>query len=240
VIVRRALAADAEAAADLAEAKRAEYAAYSPVFWRPAAGARERHRPFLAHCIENDRFLALAAEDAGELAGLVLAGKHGAPPPFHADAEPTWFVDDFLVAGGDWDGAGALLLERVAGEAGGARLVVVTAHADRPKCAFLEARGFACAASWWVLPVDAEPGDPVLPDGAEAVTGPAPPVYDPGGLTALALRLDPRHVADFVAWTVASDAVLAIVAARESDTSLAAALAAAGFARASAWYVRGI
>jgi hypothetical protein len=238
VIVRRALAADAEPAADLAEEKRAEYAAYSPVFWRPAAGARGRHRPFLAHCIENDRFLALAAEEDGAFAGLVLAGRHGAPPPFHADAEPTWFVDDFLVAGGDWDRAGAALLEQVAEEADGARLVVVTAHADRSKCAFLEAHGFACAASWWVLPVEAVPGEPVLPDGAEAVTGPAPPVYDPGGPTALALKLEPEHVTGFVDWTSASGAVLAIVAARESDHGLASALAAAGFARASAWYVR--
>ena len=236
--VRLASSEDADAAADLAEKRRAEYEPYSPVFWRPADGARERHRPFLAHCIESERFLALAAERSGGLAGIALASRHGAPPPFHADAEPTWFVDDFFVADGAWTDVGRPLLEAIAAEAAGARLVVVSAHADRPKSGLLEELGFRCAASWWVLPVDPAPGDAILPDGVQAVTGPAPPVYDPGGPTALALTVGPADVAAYVDWTVASGAVLAIVAARTEDAALADALAAAGFKAASAWYVR--
>lgn len=233
------MAADAHAAADLAEAKRTEYAAYSPVFWRPAEDARDRHLPFLAHCIESERFLALAAEQSGAVVGIALTSLSGAPPPFHADPEPTWFLDDFFVAGGAWAEVGGPLLERIAAEA--KRLVVVAAHADRAKCALLEALGFACAASWWVLPVEPAPGEPPPLDGIDAVTGPAPPVYDPGGPTALATRVEPGDaaglVATFTRWSAASGAVLAIVAARSADAELADALATTGFSRASDWYV---
>ncbi|HEX2350380.1 MAG TPA: hypothetical protein VHI51_18235, partial [Ktedonobacterales bacterium] len=67
VVIRRARPEDAEVATAWAEVKRAEYARYSPVFWRPAADARARHQPFLRFCIEDAAYDAYAAEAGGAL-----------------------------------------------------------------------------------------------------------------------------------------------------------------------------
>jgi len=45
---------DAHEAAVLADAKRAEYERYSPVFWRPADDAVGRHEPWLAKCLASE------------------------------------------------------------------------------------------------------------------------------------------------------------------------------------------
>ncbi|HVC88629.1 MAG TPA: GNAT family N-acetyltransferase [Gaiellaceae bacterium] len=246
--IRTARADDAAAAADFAVAKRAEYEAYSPVFWRPAPTARAKHEPFLRFCIESGDFAALAAERDGTTAGIALANRRGAPPPFHADREATWFVDDFFVASPDlWQQVGGELLaevERQASANGAERLIVVTAHGDGPKCAFLASAGFEPAASWWVHPVTPTAGPPPDLGTMQAVTGAAPRVYEPGGLTALAVSLgdeDPSSAVElFDRWAAASNAALAIVPARTSDAQLARALEEHGYAMASAWFSRAL
>jgi GNAT superfamily N-acetyltransferase len=243
MVIDAARADDAPQAADLAAAKRAEYERYSPVFWRVADGARERHEPFLAQCIESGAFTSFAARDGDELRGIVIASHRAFPPPFRDDPEPTWLVDDFFVRSpASWPTVGAALLARVedAAAAGGAeRVVVVAARRDEPKTSFLRARAYELAAEWWVHAVVPKPEEPKPLGRVRAVVGPAPPVYDPGGLTALALALpDPDDVAAFERWASASSAVLAIVPLRTPDAALAEALSRRGYDVASQWFAR--
>jgi hypothetical protein len=251
ILIRPARPEDAEVAAAWAEAKRAEYARYSPVFWRPAADARARHQPFLSFCIEDAAYDAFAAEAGGALVGVALANLRGAPAPFRTDPQPTWFVDDFYVANAAlWPTAGRALLTAVneaARAAKAERVVVVVAQRDEPKRALLRAAGYALEAAWWVHPLaptaTASAATPPAPEGIEAVVAPAPPVYDPGGSVALALALgdDPAaQVARFGAWATACGAVLAVVPARTADAALGEALASGGYAIASQWYTRGL
>jgi hypothetical protein len=231
VVIEPATPDDAPAAAALAALKRTEYERYSPVFWRVAADARERHEPFLRFCLESGDFTSVAAREDGELAGIAIAHHRVGPPPLSTEA--AWLVDDFFVAGGRWDEVGGPLLAALEPQP----LVVLSARRDEPKRAFLQARGYARAASWWVLPVEPTHGAPE-PWGFRAVTGPAPPVYDPGGTTALALAVDASHVVAFTAWAAAQGAVLAIVPARAEERELEAALADAGYEPASDWLAR--
>lgn len=252
ITIRRARAEDAATTADLAEEKRAEYAAYSPIFWRPAHDARVRHLPFLSACFAaEDAYAAFAAEEDGAIAGVILANRHGAPPPFRSEPIPTWFVDDFYVADPDrWLSAGAALLAAVAEAAraaGAARVVVVGAARDLPKRGFLLGAGYALAAVWWVRPLEAISTDEPAPDLAEieALLAPAPPVYDPGGPVALAVDLGSAtnpaaQLACFEGWAAAQGAALAIVPAHVADAPLAEALATQGYAIASEWYARAL
>jgi GNAT superfamily N-acetyltransferase len=224
---------DAHQAALLADLKRREYARYSPVFWRPAEDALELHEPWLAKCLEDDGYTSFAARRDAVLVGIAIAAHSVLPPPFRSDPEPSWLVDDFFVQSADgWSSIGADLVaavERAARENGASRLVVLTARKDRPKRAMLSALGYERGASWWVHPVEPSEGElPPLRD-TDAVAGPAPPVYDPGGLTALALEMrDPSDVSMFGRWASASNAVLAIVPARRSSGALEIALSAGG------------
>lgn len=246
-VVRVARPDDADAAADFAATKRAEYEEYSPIFWRRAADGRAKHQPFLRQCIESDDYSAFAAERGDAIVGVILASRRGAPPPFHADREQTWFVDDFYVAEPElWESVGRALLDAAAAEAGASgaeRLVVVGAQRDLPKRSFLLTAQCALEAAWWVHPVEPTNAAPPELTCVQAVVGRAPAVYEPGGLTALALALGDTPataVALFDQWAAASDAVLAIVPARSSDAALAGALEAQGYDVASEWFIRSL
>ena len=108
-------------------------------------------------------------------------------------------------------------------------MVVLTARRDAPKRAMLAGAGYERGASWWVHPVPAVEGELPTLLHTDAVVGPAPPVYDPGGPTALALEMrDPADISAFDHWASASNAILAIVPARSSQPELENALAAGG------------
>jgi hypothetical protein len=233
VLVERATANDAPAAARLAELKRAEYERYSPVFWRPAADARARHEPFLRSCLVSSEFTSYAARDDGELRGIAIAHHRVGPPPL--TTEDAWLVDDFLVAAEAWQEVGGALLEQLERQP----LVVLAARRDEAKQRFLRGRGYDRAASWWVRPVEPRAcvDSTQAREGFEAVTGPAPPVYDPGGTTALARRIDADAVAAYTGWAAAQGAVLAIVPAGAEDVALEVAAESAGFEAASDWFV---
>jgi hypothetical protein len=232
MVIERATPRDAPAAARLAAGKRAEYERYSPVFWRVAADAVEKHEPFLRFCLGSDEFTAFAARSGGDLLGIAVAQHRVAPPPLTTDA--AWLLDDFFVTG-DWAAVGGPLLDAF----GAQPLVVLCARRDEAKRAFLVGRTYRRAASWWVRPVGPG-GSPTPQDGFEGVVGPAPPVYDPGGTTALARSIDAKHVDAFTRWAAAQGAVLAIVPARAEASRLEAALAAAGYEPASDWFSTGI
>jgi hypothetical protein len=233
VLVERATPDDAPDAARLADLKRAEYERYSPVFWRPAADAVDRHEPFLRFCLGSGEFTAYAARGNGRLLGVAIAHHRVGPPPLTTDE--AWLVDDFFVVDGEWERFGAPLLAELETHP----LVVLSARRDEAKQRFLRGRGYHRAASWWVRPLDPRAcvDSTQAPEGFEAVTGPAPPVYEPGGTTALAHRVGADAVPAYTEWAAAQGAALAIVPTRADDPALEAAAEAAGYEAASDWFV---
>ena len=86
-------------------------------------------------------------------------------------------------------------------------------------------------------PLYAAPGDVPDQDGFEAIVGPAPPVYDPGGPVCLAARLDgPDALPHLERYGAAARAVLAIVPLATGREDVRAVLVARGYALASEWY----
>jgi hypothetical protein len=65
--IRTAAAADVAAMAALAGIRREQYARYQPLFWRPAAGALDKHRAHLASLIADDKVITLVSEESGQL-----------------------------------------------------------------------------------------------------------------------------------------------------------------------------
>ncbi len=155
--IRPAADADLEAMVRLASARRAEYAAYQPVFWRSAAGAEHRHWPFLARLVASSDVITLVSEECdnkqrGRLTGFVIATLATAPPVYDPGGL-TGFIDDFAVEPGRWSTTGACLLQAAldaAAERGAVQTIVVTAHLDEAKRAMLQAAGLQLASEWWV------------------------------------------------------------------------------------------
>jgi GNAT superfamily N-acetyltransferase len=153
--VRTAAAADVAAMAALAGIRREQYANYQPIFWRPAAGALDMHRAYLASLIENDKVITLVSEEAGQLTGFLVATLTGAPPVYDPGGA-TCQIDDFMVLPATrWQTTGARLLRAglaEAGRRGAIQAVVVTGHLDEPKRELLRACGLEPASEWWVTP----------------------------------------------------------------------------------------
>lgn len=150
--IRPAAAEDLDGIVELAELRRSEYARYQPVFWRPAADAKDRHRPFLARLIASSDAVALVSKDSGQLTGFVVMTFTAAPPVYDPGGL-TGQIDDFAVAPGRWPTTGARLLQAaldVAARRGLVQTVVVTAHLDESKRSMLRAAGLRLASEWWL------------------------------------------------------------------------------------------
>jgi GNAT superfamily N-acetyltransferase len=152
-VVRSAELRDLAAIAALAEEKRAWYARFQPIFWRPAADARERHTRFLQQLVESGRVIALIHERDGTVDGFVIAQLVPAPPIYDPGG-PTCSIDDFWVAdGADWEEAGRALLDEAVRQAkarGAVQSIVVCGHLDEAKRAMLAASGFSIASEWYL------------------------------------------------------------------------------------------
>jgi hypothetical protein len=220
---------DAAWAAGLLELQRREYERYSPVFWRPAEGARTLHERFLRRQIASDATVALRTPE-----GFIIC-----------ECRPDeGFVDDFTLAPPRrWNEDGATLLlaaaEKLA-EGGIGVLRVVTAHNDRAKVDLLRDLSLSLAEQWWVhelLPagLPAPPGR-VSGRGFAGLLTQAPPVYAPGGPLFLADRPDDPGAVSLIAHQATEHgAVLAIIPAAP-DTAVAAELRRRGWTVASDWY----
>jgi GNAT superfamily N-acetyltransferase len=153
--IRDAAPADVAAMTVLAGIRREQYARYQPVFWRPAAGAAAKHRPYLAGLVASDEVITLVAEDAGQLTGFLIATLTGAPPVYDPGG-PTCQIDDFaVVTDARWLTTGVALLRAGlahAGRRGAVQAVVVTGHLDQAKRQALRACGLEIASEWWVTP----------------------------------------------------------------------------------------
>jgi hypothetical protein len=229
VRIRQMTAGDVSWAARLAEHRRAEYATYSPVLWRPAPRVRSRHAAFLAGQITNPLNVALRAND-----GFIIGQRRGA----------EMFVDDFAVGLPDqWatDGAALLLYAYEELASRGADVVrVVTAAADSAKVRMLTRAGLRTVEHWWVRPVDDAAGVPVLgpveSGGVQGVVAAAPPVYDPGGAVFTASvpsgDLEPERIATVAAERGCVLAVAPVVPGSVDEY----ALLACGWTIASQWF----
>ena len=160
--IRAAEQADAAAMADLASRRREQYAAYQPIFWRPADGAEEQHRPYLATLVASEKVITLVGEEAGQLTGFLIATL-GQAPPVYDPGGLTCQIDDFaVVTPARWPTTGAGLLRAglaEAGRRGAIQAVVVTGHLDEPKRRALRSCGLQIASEWWVTPQPLDSGE---------------------------------------------------------------------------------
>ena len=211
-------------------------------FQRPASNGREVHEGFLPKLLDWAGFTVLVHEAGEGIDGFIVARFGSAPAPY---GEGSWFhVDDFVVADPSlWPSVGQELLGEVmsrAREAGIEQAIVVSGPSsiDEPKVTFLSGSGLHVDAEWRVKPLAPNLGKSSRdPDGFDAAIAPAPPVYDPGGVTALAVRVEPGAVERFEEFASASGAVVGIVPVRVSDEALRAELDQRGFVVASEWYL---
>ena len=150
--IRAATQSDVAAMTDLAACRRKQYARYQPVFWRPAAGARDKHRTYLAGLVADSQVITLVSEEDSQVTGFLIATLVPAPPVYDPGGL-TCQIDDFTVAHDErWTATGpALLTEGLAQAArrGAVQAVVVTAYIDHPKRQALRSCGLEVASEWW-------------------------------------------------------------------------------------------
>jgi len=146
--IRRAREGDIPHMVALAEAKRVEYAGYSPVFWRKAPDSCPRQERYLQSLLRDTDIIALVAQVGDRLAGFILGALATAPPVYNPE-RPVCIVDDFAVATPEeWQTVGPALLTAVAQEAqarGAVLVVVVCAQRDHAKRALLRGVGLSVA-----------------------------------------------------------------------------------------------
>jgi ribosomal protein S18 acetylase RimI-like enzyme len=240
--VRDAEAPDVTRMAELAEAKRQHYRDHATPFQRPALNGREAHEAFLPKLLEWEGFTVLVHDSADGVDGFVVARFGSAPPPYGDGS--LFHIDDFALAdAASWPTVGRALLGEVMrrAEVAGIETAIVVSgppSIDKPKAAFLRACGLRVDAEWRVKSLTPTSDELPASEGFDVAVGPAPPVYDPGGLTALALRIDePEAVVRFEEFAAASKAVVAIVPVRTSNEKLRTELDRRDFSVASEWYV---
>jgi hypothetical protein len=158
-IIRRAVAEDVEAIADLAEQKRIQYEKYQPVFHRRAENARKNHGEFLKFLITKEDVIVLVAGNPGAVEGFIYANIVGAPPVYNPGGK-VCMVDDFVVSRPElWPSTGKVLLEQMNLEAQKVGAVlgnVVCGPLDTPKRSMLQAFGYSVASEWFVKPLPRE------------------------------------------------------------------------------------
>lgn len=156
VVTRRAEPDDIEQILDIAVAKRAQYSAYQPQFWKPADDARDRQREYFQGLLRDPGTRFAVADHGAAIRGF-LVGRIVVTPPVYDPGGATCMVDDFAVADpGDWAALAPVLLADVrswASAEGAVQLVVVTAQADDPKRAALRSTHLTAASEWWVGPI---------------------------------------------------------------------------------------
>ena len=149
VVIRPATASDVPRILEIGERKREQYDAFSPVFWKKAPTPREEFGPYVTSQVESARNVALVAEVDNTMRGYLIAQYGNAA---------EGYIDDFAVSDPDtdWTVAGIALLsaaEQMAQTREVAAIMIVTGHADTPKRAAAEQRGFTLVKNWLVKPL---------------------------------------------------------------------------------------
>jgi hypothetical protein len=164
--IRTAAEADVEHIASLADWMRRQYAAYEPVFWRPADDAVARHREFITGLLADDDAIVLVSVTSEEpdqpagINGFIIARLVPAPPVYQPGGA-VCLVDDFVVScADDWRSVGIDLLHAAtaaAAERGAVHVVVVGGHHDQPKRNALAASGLHIGTEWWMSGLPLQP-----------------------------------------------------------------------------------
>jgi GNAT superfamily N-acetyltransferase len=157
VTAREATAADVERMVELADNARRAYEPHAPVFQRPAANAREVHRPWLSQLVESPEAGTFVHEDSdGDVDGFAMITTLPAPPVYDPGGLSS-LIDDFAVSSPDkWATAGATLLNEAsawARERGAVQVVVVSGPHDGPKRAVLQDAGLYVVSEWFTAPL---------------------------------------------------------------------------------------
>ncbi len=156
--IREATEADVLAMTMLADAKRTEYATYSPVFWRKAdKGVEVQTRYFTNRMIGQEHVISLVAEaEDGAIEGFIMAMVREAPPVYDPGGLVCW-IDDFTVATADkWATTGVALYTDVTARAqqrGVVLVVSVCGYLDVAKRMILQAQGATIAVETYVQPL---------------------------------------------------------------------------------------
>lgn len=154
---RRGQAQDLEQLLELARRRRARYATYAPVFWRPADNAVDVQRPHFRGLLDNAEAGVFVALEDERVVGFLVASLVGSPPVYDPGGA-TCLVDDFTVAGdAQWPWAGPLLLaeaKRWAAERQAVQVVVVVGHLDGAKRDLLGGSGLLLTSEWWTAPIE--------------------------------------------------------------------------------------
>ena len=144
--------ADIDEVAALAAARRRDYEARQPRFWRQADDAPARHTAYLHDLVDDPDQIFLVTGDGSRISGFVI-GRLVPAPPVYEPGGTTCLVDDFAVEPPDaWPSLGPVLLRdvsRAAGSRGAVQVVVVCGRHDEPKRAALRAAGLAIVTEWW-------------------------------------------------------------------------------------------
>ena len=205
---------------DRLDDRRERLVAYAPAYWRPAPDAKLRHRIFIEYLLAEAGAVGLRCND-----GLLLSQPRGS----------GWLVDDAVVAEDKWEADGAELWAALVDSVSGPMRWVCPASEPQRR-AFVTARGFDLAESWWHREVDVpvtavDVAEQVNVVGASARLVQAPPVYAPGGPILFLTAVSRRHVALGSAVTQAPrlGSPVIVVSQSPGDSELATELTAAGF-----------
>lgn len=131
--VRRGAGDDLPAMVEMIEARRREYEAYEPVFWRKAADSAATTLPYFTSLLAQGTATVLVTSDADQPLSFLIAAE--VPTPLVSDpGGSTVLIDDFCaVEPSLWPTVGRRLIDQtrqVGREASWRQVVVVCGHAD--------------------------------------------------------------------------------------------------------------
>jgi len=159
--VRDARPDDVPCMVDMAAVKRDQYQEYSPVFWRPAAGAREAHRSFFEKIVASRDSICLVHDGGGVINGFIIGIVVSSPPVYNPGGK-VCMIDDFVVSDPSlWSTVGVALrdeTERRAAIVGAVLSVTVCGQRDKAKRQVLLESGSHVASEWYVRAIKCRTG----------------------------------------------------------------------------------
>ena len=153
--IEPATLADVPALVDLCERRRMQYQRYQPIFWRKAADAADKQRPYLSWLIADGKSISLVHRTNKTIDGFIIANP-SASSPFFDRHGPSCNIDDFTVADDSQWQIGSWLLYTATTKAksmGAVCSQVICGDADLSKRRMLDQMGYQIGHEWLVRPV---------------------------------------------------------------------------------------
>lgn len=157
--IRLAIPSDIGSMVLLSEVKRAEYAAYQPLFWRKASDSAGKQQAYFEHLLDQSSVIMLIHETDTKLDGFIIATIAPAPPVYDIGGL-NCLIDDFCVKDhAMWLTAGQEMLDevsRLAHKQGAVQMVIVTGHHDEAKRMLLKQARLTIASEWHTKKIDVD------------------------------------------------------------------------------------